>query len=396
MKNYESFTSNSVTFIAVPLADPNSPRATITYPNNDTKTLNFTLNNNTTTYNLTNTNTTPGMIYYYKGSDQSTARLIILPPTNSGPDSKVRQMFVITNQSGGITSYGSYSAFVDPSGDSSNNSSNDNSNNNYSVNPNVPANNNFDNYNHFDGSISQLMTGTTYYGPNGSSVTVKTNSDGKQILILQMNNNSFPIILTTTPPPIQIKSHHFYGPNNEKALIIKGDDGQQAIKVETSNGVLLFTSTPKNQNESYSNQNQSDITSTQYYGSTGYTIYPYQATAYTQPNNNEANMNSNQLTQTNMNQTNTYSTTLPPGIPRSQIPPGQEDLYILKSEVVPPVCPACPAAASCPRQEPCPPCPACARCPEPSFECKKVPNYNSINSNYLPVPVLADFSTFGM
>ena len=54
MKIYESFTYNSVTFIAVPLADQNSPRATITYPNNDTKTLNFTLNNNTTTYNLTN------------------------------------------------------------------------------------------------------------------------------------------------------------------------------------------------------------------------------------------------------------------------------------------------------------------------------------------------------
>ena len=32
----------------------------------------------------------------------------------------------------------------------------------------------------------------------------------------------------------------------------------------------------------------------------------------------------------------------PPGIPASQIVPGDEDLYILKSQVVPPVCPACP------------------------------------------------------
>lgn len=87
---------------------------------------------------------------------------------------------------------------------------------------------------------------------------------------------------------------------------------------------------------------------------------------------------------------------LPPGIPKSQIPAGQEDLYILKSQVVPPVCPACPTSAACPRQEPCPPCPACARCPEPSFECKKVPNYNAIGNDYLPTPVLADFSTFGM
>jgi DNA mismatch repair ATPase MutL len=42
------------------------------------------------------------------------------------------------------------------------------------------------------------------------------------------------------------------------------------------------------------------------------------------------------------------------------------------------------------------PCPACARCPEPSFDCKKVPNYASTNSEYLPMPVLSDFSQFGM
>ena len=90
------------------------------------------------------------------------------------------------------------------------------------------------------------------------------------------------------------------------------------------------------------------------------------------------------------------SSALPKGIPSYQITPGQEDMYILKSEVVPPVCPVCPQATACPRQEKCPPCPACARCPEPAFECKKVPNYASSNNNYLPRPVLADFSQFGM
>ena len=83
------------------------------------------------------------------------------------------------------------------------------------------------------------------------------------------------------------------------------------------------------------------------------------------------------------------------GVPAWQIPSGQEDLYILKSQVVPPVCPACPAGGSCPRKEPCSACPACARCPEPSFECKKVPNYNAINEEYLPQPFLNDFSSFG-
>ena len=43
----------------------------------------------------------------------------------------------------------------------------------------------------------------------------------------------------------------------------------------------------------------------------------------------------------------------------------------------------------------CPPCPACERCPEPSFDCKKVPNYRSSSvGNYLPMPVLNDFSGF--
>ena len=124
------------------------------------------------------------------------------------------------------------------------------------------------------------------------------------------------------------------------------------------------------------------------------------------------------------------------GIPGSDIPEGDEDLYILKSEVVPPVCPACPNVTVCPKNnnnKPSPPCPPCGRCPEPAFECKKVPNYNSNNSNndnsndsnmnynnrnrdysnkgysninysninssygdFLPRPVLTDFSQFGM
>jgi sarcosine oxidase delta subunit len=44
-----------------------------------------------------------------------------------------------------------------------------------------------------------------------------------------------------------------------------------------------------------------------------------------------------------------------------------------------------------------PPCPACARCPEPSFVCKKVPNYRRAGDlDELPRPILNDFSTFGM
>lgn len=43
----------------------------------------------------------------------------------------------------------------------------------------------------------------------------------------------------------------------------------------------------------------------------------------------------------------------------------------------------------------CPPCPAPMRCPEPAFSCQKVINYRSPSAGqYLPMPVLNDFSTF--
>ena len=82
------------------------------------------------------------------------------------------------------------------------------------------------------------------------------------------------------------------------------------------------------------------------------------------------------------------------GIQQSEIPEGDEDLYMLKSQMVPPVCPRCPDAAVCPREKPCPSCPPCARCPEPAFSCKKVPNYTSQNQTELPLPMLNTFASF--
>ena len=87
----------------------------------------------------------------------------------------------------------------------------------------------------------------------------------------------------------------------------------------------------------------------------------------------------------------------PLGIPKSQIPAGSEDLYILKSQVIPPVCPSLPNITVCPKKAECPACPPCGRCPEPNFECKKIFNYrNAGQTTYLPRPVLSDFSAFGM
>lgn len=96
------------------------------------------------------------------------------------------------------------------------------------------------------------------------------------------------------------------------------------------------------------------------------------------------------------------------GIPKSQIPEGQEDLYILKTQIVTPVCPATPGLLNGNNMESisnggdlykdtskCPPCPPCARCPDSPFECVKKPVYKPDNP-YLPVPVLTSFSSFGM
>lgn len=265
-----------------------------------------------------------------------------------------------------------------------------------------------DHYNHYNGQSTQLNSGAIYYGPNGTSAKVITNSDGSQSLQIMLPNSSTPVQYTSQKQEGYTNFGGatittFYGPNSGKATVVRTNNGQQAIKVKTASGTYYY-------------YNEMPMSSTQYYGSTGTSVPPSStqpsatvttatgpnggsAGAITGPNGNTAfyaqGPNGNAVAGTAT--TSDYSSALPPGIPRSQIPPGQEDLYILKSEVVPPVCPACPVnMATVQREEKCPPCPACARCPEPSFECKKVPNYSAINNDYLPVPVLSDFSQFGM
>jgi len=305
--------------------------------------------------------------------------------------------------------------------------------------------NSFDNYNHYSGSgsSSQLQNGMIFTDTSGNTITVVINSNGTQSIQLLQVGQTTPMVLNSTPPAssnITAAVNTFYAPvGNMTATVITGSNGQIAIQFNLPNGQnILFT-----QSGTSSSPSQNPITSTQYYGSTGspiqsggyslayqgpnagyaqgpyggnagyaqgpyggnagYAQGPYGGSAgYAQgPYGGSAGYaqgpNGNTVAgASSSGYGNQYYSTMPPGIPASQIPPGQEDLYILKSEIVPPVCPACPSSAACPRQEKCPPCPACARCPEPSFECKKVPNYNAIDSQYLPSPVLNDFSTFGM
>jgi hypothetical protein len=317
--------------------------------------------------------------------------------------------------------------------------------------------NKYDNYNHFTGSSTQLSPGTTFYGENGRTANVVADSDGTQSLQITLPGTDVPVMFTlqksnpdasTTNTLASQKSKSksatcnvesytnygetpttYYGPNDTTANVITADNGQKAVKVNTPSGTYYYNT---------SGAQITTDTSTQYYGSTGSPIQKspdemaYQSsltdinkgTPASKRSSDEhtedgyatdknyarygeerpsvqssiAQSSSSQSSKTSSD----YYSSLPPGIPRSQIPSGQEDLYILKSQVVPPVCPACPTSAMCERiemnakQEKCPPCPPCARCPEPSFECKKVPNYSAINNDYLPTPVLNDFSNFGM
>lgn len=302
----------------------------------------------------------------------------------------------------------------------------------------------YDNYNHYTKTTSSSLTlqnGLIFTDAIGDTLTVHTNSHGMQTLELRQPESSATMILNQNYKNPNLFNAPFGKVN---ATIVVDNNNQTAIHLKLQNGeTIVFTQPGTN----YTNPN---VTSTQYYGSTGNTIpqsnyklayevnkpllsqhsqRPYDNTksiySYQQSQQLQQPQQSQQLQQqsqqhqqlqqpqyngnygTNNYGTNNYKpdnykpdnySNLPLGISKSKIPPGQEDAYILKSEIVPPVCPACSMtpSTSCPRQEQCPPCPACARCPEPSFECKKVPNYNAISADSLPMPVLADFSQFGM
>ena len=174
----------------------------------------------------------------------------------------------------------------------------------------------------------------------------------------------------------------YYGPNNSSARLINGSDGKSAIEVTSAAGnKALYTETNMNTfsnriTETFVGNNDKNKADTE-------TVTGQPALKY---------------------DPNVYLKSLPAGIPKSEIPSGHEDLYILKSQVIPPVCPACPPPIVKGGNDSngvfdvskCPPCAPCARCPEPSFDCKKVPNYNAFNPSSMPVPVLNSFSTFGM
>jgi len=287
--------------------------------------------------------------------------------------------------------------------------------------------NSYDNYDHYSGNAYP----TTFYGPNGGTARLVNANGTYAITITDTNGTTTTYVVngpasSTTPTSssnsmfASISNQTFYGPNGGSASVFASSNGQYAIQVTSPDGsTTIYTAT---NTYTYNDQSTSPYSSTaasstttppsdytnnyknNYYNDPNLSGNSGASSAYvTGPNGNSAGYatgpNGNTIAGTNynssLNSNGQYDSAMPQGIPASMIPQGQEDLYILKSEIVPPVCPACPQSTACPRKEKCPACPACARCPEPAYDCKLVPNYNASNQ-YLPAPVLNSFSTFGM
>ena len=298
------------------------------------------------------------------------------------------------------------------------------------------TNNNYgagqDNYNHFSGTSIPTM----FYGPNGSTAKISnqggafsvivTNKDGTNVVYDEQNKSllspsnlaaidmvidkvvevitrvqkaSSTSTSTSASPTKSDSVMKYYGPNGSVALMYTDSNGITNLKLIDGNGreVAYSSTNTQSYNPSVDNPNVQ-----QTMGSP------------TSPNKMNVSSNYNEAYTQSLT-SNDYSSSLPKGIPKSMIPPGNEDLYILKSEVVPPVCPACPPPIlKCNDDKPPPPCPPCARCPEPRFDCKKVPNYGSgnlganyfggggqfgsmpsVSGNFLPYPSVSNYSTFG-
>ena len=257
-------------------------------------------------------------------------------------------------------------------------------------------NNNYDNYNHYNGS----STPTIFYGPDGGTAKVIETPNNNTIVITN-KNGSTEIYYIDTNNTEDIDASVYYGPNGGSAKVITDENGNRAVEITTPSGTrLVYTGDNTYADPGYDN------TINQYYADASTYTPAERVDNNTYRPSERVDNNTYRPAERVDNNTygpaerNDYYNSLPPGIPRSQIPPGDEDLYILKSQIVPPVCPICPSPIIQDidnfNATKCPPCPPCARCPEPAFDCVKRPNYNAFNPDYMPVPVISDFSGFGM
>lgn len=240
--------------------------------------------------------------------------------------------------------------------------------------PSVSTRTDYDNYNHYSRSAEPVL----YYGPGGSTARIIDIGNFTRLVISKKNGKTDVYYINNAAADPRAKI--FFGPDGSSAKITMDNTGKNIVEIIGQDGEKTTF---------HSDNIYNSVSVDETLNEANNSVSNYQ-TKY-----DEA-FSPNIMMSQNPNQ-------LPPGIHRNQIPAGEEDLYILKSQVIFPNCPACPSPiVKCPKKDElddtskCPPCPPCARCPEPSYECKKVPTYKAFNPDTMPIPVLNSFSTFGM
>jgi len=311
-----------------------------------------------------------GTTIYYADSNGGIALLIMTGSTDPNDT-----QFITSDSNGDNSVNYTYVSTSSPKTDTSNSTN---------------TNTDYDNYNHYD----KTSYPTIFYGPNGGTARVISTTNSGTLVTTSSNGTTQIYYINKSTNPT---SASYYGPNGGSAKIITDVNGKKAVKITMPDGTtMLYNSdninSQSSQDNSINQYNPSTVTTGSDYND-AFTTAPYYG-----PNGSQVTGPAGSTYATY--DSSAYYNSLPQGIPRNMIPNGQEDLYILKSQVVPPVCPICPEPIiECPNQQDntkCPPCPPCSRCPEPAFDCAKVPNYNAFNPDTMPVPALAGFSGFGM
>lgn len=287
-----------------------------------------------------------------------------------------KPVFSVTDINGTITVF---STNLTPNNDNNDNNNDNNNNNNRS------RSNSYDNYNHYTGSSYPSI----FYGPDGG--TARIIQTGTDATVVVTNKNGTTDIYYISNGQVQKKSttQAFVGPNGNTASITTGSNGKQVLKITTSSGSVIVYNSDNTYHYQSQDQDMNQYDSSTNKNGSNYTT-AFTTSSVTGPNGGTAGS----VTGPGGN-TAYYAN----GISGSMIPPGQEDMYILKSQIVPPVCPSCP--------QPLVKCDGNSSDNSSSnsssnttgqipYEYKQVPDYSAMSANQMPMPVLNDFSTFGM
>jgi hypothetical protein len=283
-----------------------------------------------------------------------------------------------------------------------------------------------DNYNYFKKNGIPLV----YHGPSNSSAKILVHRNDYVIMLTAANGNTtyfrmnkaegsiFDIFNSSSSSdtasnnsssetiPQQLANVKFYDSAGNVAKIFRASNGKYVIQVNQVNGVQVIYTTDNTYTYDTNNSRSFDLG-----------VNANGVTTVTQSTLQGEQLNSN-----------IENNTISNGVPANMIAPENKDLYILKSEIVPPVCPRCPSICSKDIKQQCPPCPSCARCPSGSSNFTYSGNNNQVsgssnqsvanispdnaysegenstdkyskyrsNNKFLPVPVVSNFSTFGM